>query len=100
MGKYQKNKKTYKAYRLLFLIGAIFLATTVFFTIQTATAGATLAKLEQDEKQLREQNRDLKSKLIDSSSLVDLSKKAEQLGFKKPEMVHYLSAEEAVAKLP
>lgn len=84
----------------LFPILAIFVITTVFFAIEASTLGAHLAKLENEEVMLIKVKQEYSNQLINSSSLSGIGEKAEQLGFKKPSDVIYISEKEAVAKLP
>ncbi len=84
----------------LFPILAIFVIATVFFAIEASTLGAHLAKLENEEAILIQEKQEYSNQLINSSSLSGMGEKAEQLGFKKPSNVIYISEKEAVAKLP
>lgn len=84
----------------LFPILAIFVIATVFFAIEASTLGAHLAKLENEEVILIQEKQEYSNQLINSSSLSGMGEKAEQLGFKKPSNVIYISEKEAVAKLP
>lgn len=84
----------------LFPILAIFVIATVFFAIEASTLGAHLAKLENEEAILIQEKQEYSNQLINSSSLSGMGEKAEQLGFKKPSDVIYISEKEAVAKLP
>ena len=94
-----KKRKT-KVFPLLWIIFGIFLVSSVFFTIETATKGAQLAKLEKEEKMLTEENRQLSSQLIQLSSLTNLEAKAKDLGFSKPAKIIYISEPSGVAKVP
>ncbi len=84
----------------LFPILAIFVIATVFFAIEASTLGARLAELENQEIILNKEKQEYSNQLINSSSLSGMGEKAEQLGFKKPSDVIYISEKEAVAKLP
>ena len=84
----------------LFPILVIFIIATVFFTIDVSTLGAHLAELENQEVILNKEKQEYSNQLINSSSLSGMGEKAEQLGFKKPSDVIYISEKEAVAKLP
>ena len=84
----------------LFPILAIFVIATVFFAIEASTLGAHLAKLENEEVMLIKEKQEYSNQLINSSSLSGMGEKAEELGFKKPSNVIYISEKEAVAKLP
>lgn len=82
------------------IVVGMFLITTVFFTIETATSGAELARLEHSEQVLLEENRTLSSQLLQRSSLSNLSESAESLGYKKPTKVIYILEPAGVAKVP
>ena len=84
----------------LFPILVIFVIATVFFAIEASTLGARLAELENQEIILNKEKQEYSNQLINSSSLSGMGEKAEQLGFKKPSDVIYISEKEAVAKLP
>ena len=73
---------------------------TVYLTIESATSGAQLAELERKAAEIARENQRLSGEIVRSSSLKDLGKKAEEMGFIKPQEVVYISADEAVAKLP
>lgn len=88
-----------KKYVLFFILFA-FLVFGVFLTIQTATSGAEIAKLESEEERLKEQNQTYKEDILDKSSLKITGEKAGELGFIKPLQIVYLTEEETVAKLP
>jgi len=79
---------------------ALFVVVTVFFAIEFSTLGAYVAALEKEESDLVREKQDLSNQLINSSSLSEMGEKAEELGFKKPDEVIYISEKEAVAKLP
>ncbi len=85
---------------VLLPILTLFVIATVFFAIEASTLGAHLAKLENEERILNKEKQEYSNQLINSSSLSGMGEKAEQLGFKKPSNVIYISEKEAVAKLP
>jgi hypothetical protein len=78
----------------------IFVIATVFFAIEASTLGAHLAKLESEETMLIKEKQEYSNQLVNSSSLSGMGEKAEQLGFKKPSNVIYISEKDVVAKLP
>lgn len=71
---------------------------SVFLTIDTATSGAEVLKLEKEEAEYLQKNRNLTDLLVKSSSLNSADKEALALGFEKPELVIYISQKEAVAE--
>ena len=94
-----KNKKSKN--NILFWVGLIaFVAFFVFLTVETATSGASLAKLEQDEATLIQENRDLEDAVVTSSSLNGYEEKSQELGFVKPSKIFYINPSDVVAKLP
>lgn len=95
-GKKLSNRKTLLTWILL----GVFVVVTIFFTIQTATSGATLAQLERDGETVIEENRTLSRQLIYLNSLSSLEKEAKGFGFEKPQKVIYIFEDEAVAKAP
>ncbi|MFC1625551.1 hypothetical protein ACFL1Q_00715 [Patescibacteria group bacterium] len=92
------NKKTY----LLILITGLFLVSSVYLTIQTVTTGAELVELDSQKDGCLNNRRDLENELVKSVSVSNLVEKSSELGFVKPdeESIVYISADEAVAKLP
>mgnify|MGYP006908235420 CR=1 FL=1 len=81
---------------LLGILGVV----SVFLAIEIATSGAKLASLELEEKRLIRENEVLKSELVNASSLSQLGKGAEELGFSKPASILYITDEKDVARLP
>lgn len=100
--KYQTKKASvgFKAPAVLVSILTMFVVATVFFAIEASTLGAKLAQLENEEANLIKERQEFSNQLVNSSSLSIMSEKAEELGFKKPSDVIYVSEKEAVAKLP
>jgi Tfp pilus assembly protein PilO len=100
--KYQIKKASvgFKAPAVLVSILTMFVVATVFFAIEASTLGAKLAQLENEEANLIKERQEFSNQLVNSSSLSIMSEKAEELGFKKPSDVIYVSEKEAVAKLP
>lgn len=92
------DKKTY----LLIVSVAIFLVSSIYLTIQTVATGAEVARLESQQEILLSQKRELENSLVKSTSVNDIEKKSEEMGFIKPsnEDIVYLFGDEAVAKLP
>lgn len=76
------------------------MACFVFLTVETATSGAVLAKMESREASLMRENSDLKDAVVRASSLNDVEKKSQELGFVKPSKILYINGSEEVAKLP
>lgn len=83
---------------LMFLsvLGGLFL-TTVFLAIASASSGAKLQEIENENAILEEENRAITQRIVSESSLSQVAKKAEELGFTKPEEIVYLSTQKPVA---
>lgn len=95
-----KLSRFIKTKNLIWIIASIFIGVQVLLTIQTASSGSSLAVLEKREKSLIEINQELSRFLVRSSSLSEIEKTADELGFNKPVFTYYVSSEEFVAKLP
>lgn len=93
----KETSKKKKLTKLIIPLGIAFIVVTVYLTIQTATAGAKIANLEQKQEELAKENRELSDKLIRTSSLTKISEKADELGFVKPSDIIYLTPAEDVA---
>ena len=97
-----KNKKSY----ILIALFLVLSVSSVFMTIETATSGMEVAKLQKQEAVLLAQKRDLQESLVKTLSVSELSEKSSDLGFVKPENLVYVSSvetaslPETVAKLP
>ncbi len=73
----------------------------VFITVEASTMGLDAERIANEEFRLKEETRQLKSLLVEGSSLTKIEENAEDLGFLKPEYTLYISDKEAyVAKLP
>lgn len=81
-------------------IFVVLIVASVFIMIDVATSGSKLAKLEKEKASLSRENGEIKEKLIGDSSLTELSNKAEDLGFAKPQSVIYVTDIDTLAKLP
>lgn len=77
----------------------VFIIATVYTTIKTSSLGAILVDLESKEKELLSENANLSDSLVHLSSMTSIEKKAEDLGFVKPQNVIYLGKQESVAQL-
>lgn len=81
-------------------VALLLLIATVFISIETSSFGDKLSQVRKQENLLSEANKNLSDKLVKSSSLTFVEKKAEELGYKRPEKVFYITEKETVAKLP
>ena len=66
------------------LVVSLFFVQLVFAN-SLATDGEKLAQIEQEIDKLQEENTTLKVKIAQESSLITLSQKAKDIGFKKPQ---------------
>lgn len=91
--------KKIRSYVLVGVCG-ILAVSSVLMTIETATSGMEIAKLEETESILVAQKSELEAKLVKSLSLGELAEQSEGLGFVKASDLVYLTLDEPVAKLP
>ena len=73
---------------------------SIFLTIESATTGVEVSRLEKTETDLSNQKRGLEEVLVKSLSSSTLQEKSTELGFVKPTDLVYLSQVAPVAKLP
>lgn len=85
---------------IVWILAVPLVAASIFMTVEMASSGAELSKLEKEEVGLRAENQRIGAELISSSSLSQFESTYESLGFIKPEKTIYITEEEAVAKLP
>lgn len=69
-----------------FLVVVIFFGQLIFAN-KLATDGGKLSQIEKEIQGLEEQNNILRAKIAQESSLVNISQKAQNLGFEKPTTV-------------
>lgn len=91
-----KNIKNYVLITFCGLLAAV----SVFLTIETATSGAEVAKLDKTVINLSNQKRILEENLVKGISMSELQEKSSELGFIKPAKLVYISGIPSVAKLP
>ena len=86
---------------LLLLILAVLAIGNVFYLIGVSAYGAEISALARKEAVLTGQIQNYREQIMAKSSLLEIGKKAENLGFVKAQNVIYLTGESAVvAKLP
>lgn len=85
---------------ILFGTFGILAITSIFMTIETATSGVEISKLEKNEAILAQQKSDMEELLVKTLSLGELQAKSGTLGFSKPVDLVYVTPTESVAKLP
>ncbi len=79
--------------KMLMLLGFILAGlffTQLVFANNLATDGEKLSQVQQNIKRLERENITLKAQIAQESSFANLSKKAVELGFKKPQKVTVL----------
>jgi len=92
--------KKFKNYLLIFVL-AVIAAANIFYLIGISAYGAEMGELENEETAISGQIQNYKEQIMNKSSLVEIGKRAEELGFGKPQNVIYVAGESAVvAKLP
>ncbi len=75
---------------ILPIIGVLLIA-TIITGVKASSRGLELLSLEQKGANLRQENQELKDKIVSSSSLTKIEKDAEKLGMKKPEKFVYMT---------
>lgn len=73
---------------------------SIFLTIETATTGVEIARLEGTESTLLNQKQVLDGSLVKRLSVVQLQEKGVELGYAKPTELIYVTEVAPVAKLP
>lgn len=97
----RNNNSFKKLYLFPLILITCFLVVTMFVACETITQGIKLSQLEKEEQKLSDTGRELKEALTKSDSLISLTQKAEELGFKKPENIIYIKESSVFAsKIP
>jgi len=98
---YKKKDKKFNLKPVIVVVMAVALVSSVILSIELATSGAEISKLEGQEADLISQNNDLTQKIVKGSSLSGVEEKSQELGYSKPSKIIYLNSTEAqMAKLP
>lgn len=71
---------------------------TVFVTLAASTSGAEITRLESVEDELSRKNQEYSERIVEATSLINIGKNAEKLGFIKPEKIVYISSQDSVAQ--
>lgn len=82
---------------LIVIAGVMFVTASVYVTLQTASSGAKLAKLEKQLQELQVENRNMNEQLVRASSLTKISEQASVLGFVKASEILYIEIDESMA---
>ena len=85
---------------IFFPVIAVFVAFSIYATIQLLVSGAKLADLRRRSSSLAKENEELRVALVSTTSLTELDKVSTDMGFSKPANILYIEGEETVAKLP
>lgn len=85
---------------ILMSVCGILALSSIFMTIETATSGLEISKLEKTEAELSNQKKDLEESLVRTLSVSELQEKSSGLGFTKPTNLVYVAPTAPVAKLP
>lgn len=86
-------------HQVLLVVCGILAICTIVLTVNTATSGVEMSKLETKEQSLMDQRRALQENLVKSISSRELEEKSTSLGFVKPSNVFYISDLLPVASL-
>lgn len=100
MRKIGKKEKTFKKAKLLWFLAIPATAGVIFVTVEMASSGATLSKLEKEEAFLVSEKQKLGDELVRASSLSQFEDSAASFGFVKPSNIVYITEKDIVAKLP
>lgn len=101
--KIQKLEKGMVRKAKIYILGCVcgvLAIVSIFLTIEVATSGVEIAKLESTESVLNEEHRSLEESLVKNLSNSELQAKSEDLGFVKPTNLVYVSETPPVAQLP
>lgn len=91
-------KKTGKLQNyVLIAVCAILAISSIFMTIESATIGMEMSKIEKTQSQLANQKRDLEETLVRTLSLAELQQKGAEMGFVKADNLVYVSSDSYVA---
>ncbi len=82
-----------KLQKIIIPILAILLVVTIVTAIKASSEGNTLVFLENKAADLEVQNRELKDKIVSSSSLTKIGENATSLGMSQPEKFIYMTRE-------
>jgi cell division protein FtsB len=100
---WRKGKKINKPISIRFLLVLLCLVGmvgSVMFAVQIAFASSKVISLENEERKIVNENKELEEKLIKGDSLTDLTSKANDLGFSQLGEIVYLNQGKSMAKLP
>lgn len=86
-----------KAGVILFLIFSVLIQ--IYNAISTLSLGAEIAKIEKEKKLLVEKNRELKSQLVEKSSLTKLNLAAGEKGYSPVQKTIYIETGSTSAQL-
>lgn len=82
-------KKVFLGLTLAIVLGSIF---EIWLLNRLSTYGVEITKLEASQNALRQENLSLKNKIDERSSLLEIQKKASELGFESVKSIQYLQA--------
>jgi len=94
------KKERFTALWYIFVLAILFSGFVVYSAIQMSAAGAKIANLEKEERDLLLKNNEFSDNLVSKTSLLSISESADKMGFVKPENIIYTEKEEFAAKLP
>ena len=91
----KKSKKHYLVWSYLLLV----IALQVLMAIQTSSRGAKLSDLENSADTLLTEQQNLKSILVESSSITLLNQNAENFGYAKVDKTYFINVDNEFAAL-
>lgn len=97
----KRNKNNFHKSHLNIVLWVLLFVTFVvqiFLTVHSLGKGSLIAVLEKDAETIRLENRKFQRELVAKTSLSNLSKKAEELGFKNLELPYYVKVEDLKAQ--
>lgn len=92
-------KKNIKKY-VLGSVAAVLAVSSILMTVETATSGMEVSSLQNKEKVLAGEKRNLEDMLAKSLSVNGLTEKSGEMGYIEPSVMVYVSKTQTVAKLP
>lgn len=91
--------KKIKLTNLLVIAIVAMVVLNVFVSIKLSSVGSVLLGFEKSMAQVNQENRYVREKIVEYTSVSNLSSRVGELGLVKPENIIYLSGENPVASL-
>ncbi len=99
--KTKNNEKKVRLNKRVLLVVSlgVYVLIKVFLTLQVLGWGGQISRLEDEIESLSRKNKEIESKLAYTTSLMELEKKASELGFRKVDQKIYIDVEDVFAFL-